>query len=145
MRLLLLWVITRLSFATGADLSIDIYRRTLYQPYSIHCSRNSSEIISGISSKTHEVIYSIMIPFLSIINCFLVLSAILAALIAISTAKIALTTFGGLSIIYCLIILTKRKQLLKESLLIARESTNLIKALQEEPGGICNVLFDGRL
>jgi len=31
MRLLLLWASTRLSFATGADLSINIYRRTLYQ------------------------------------------------------------------------------------------------------------------
>ncbi|MEI6693081.1 MAG: ABC transporter ATP-binding protein, partial [Chlorobium sp.] len=29
MRLLLLWASTRLSFATGADLSISIYRRTL--------------------------------------------------------------------------------------------------------------------
>ena len=33
MRLLLLWASTRLSFAAGADLSISIYRRTLYQPY----------------------------------------------------------------------------------------------------------------
>ena len=30
-RLALLYVMTRLSFATGADLSINIYRRTLYQ------------------------------------------------------------------------------------------------------------------
>jgi ATP-binding cassette, subfamily B, bacterial PglK len=45
MRLLLLWAGTRLSFATGADLSISIYRRTLYQPYAVHCARNSSEVI----------------------------------------------------------------------------------------------------
>ena len=52
MRLLLLWANTRLSFAVGADLSINIYRRTLYQPYIVHCERNSSEVINGISSKT---------------------------------------------------------------------------------------------
>ena len=50
-RLLLLYVSTRLSYATGADLSIDIYRRTLYQDYSIHTSRNSSEIINSINTK----------------------------------------------------------------------------------------------
>ena len=36
MRLLLLWASTWLSFAAGADLSISIYRRTLYQPYAVH-------------------------------------------------------------------------------------------------------------
>src|SRR5437016_11053932 len=43
MRLLLLWVSTRLSFATGADLSSSIYQRTLCQPYAVHVARNSSE------------------------------------------------------------------------------------------------------
>jgi ATP-binding cassette subfamily B protein len=51
MRLLLLYASSRLSYATGADLSIGIYRRTLYQPYAVHVARNSSEIINGISSK----------------------------------------------------------------------------------------------
>ena len=50
-RLALLYVMTRLSFATGADLSIDIYRKTLYQEYVVHISRNSSEVINGIVTK----------------------------------------------------------------------------------------------
>jgi len=55
-RLLLLYTSIRLSYATGADLSIDIYRRTLYQDYSIHTSRNSSKIINGIITKTNTVL-----------------------------------------------------------------------------------------
>jgi len=51
LRLLLLWVSIQLANATGADLSIDIYRRTLYQPYRVHVARSSSEIISGITQK----------------------------------------------------------------------------------------------
>ena len=47
-RLVLLWASTRLSYAAGADLSIEIYRRTLYQPYRVHVARNSSTVISGI-------------------------------------------------------------------------------------------------
>ena len=50
-RLLLLWVSIRLANATGADLSIEVYRRTLYQPYRVHVARSSSEIISGITQK----------------------------------------------------------------------------------------------
>jgi ATP-binding cassette subfamily B protein len=33
LRILLLWFGTRLSNACGAELSIEVYRRTLYQPY----------------------------------------------------------------------------------------------------------------
>ena len=44
---------TRLAYATGADFSIDIYRRTLYQDYSAHVSRNSSEVLNGIITKTN--------------------------------------------------------------------------------------------
>src|SRR4030067_441723 len=39
LRLLLLWVSIRLANATGIDLSIEIYRRTLYQPYRVHIAR----------------------------------------------------------------------------------------------------------
>ncbi len=42
-RLLLLWVSTRLAFATGSDFSIEVYRRTLYQPYRVHLALSSSE------------------------------------------------------------------------------------------------------
>ncbi len=52
MRLLLLWATARLSNAIGADLSIEMYRRTLYQPYRLHVVRNSSEVIDGITNKS---------------------------------------------------------------------------------------------
>jgi ATP-binding cassette, subfamily B, bacterial PglK len=46
-RLLMLWVSTRLSNAIGADLSIEIYKRTLYQPYKVHVARNSRYVYPG--------------------------------------------------------------------------------------------------
>ncbi|NBT49834.1 MAG: hypothetical protein EBT07_18860, partial [Actinobacteria bacterium] len=58
-RLLLLWASTRLANAAGADLSLEVYRRTLYQPYSVHVSRNSSAIISNITSKVGLVILTL--------------------------------------------------------------------------------------
>ena len=55
-RLLLSWVSTRLTYNTGADLSLEVYRRTLYQPYRVHISRSSSEVISGITTKVGSTI-----------------------------------------------------------------------------------------
>ena len=48
LRLLLLWTINRVCFSTGADLSTEVYLRTLHQPYSVHVTRNSSTVIAGV-------------------------------------------------------------------------------------------------
>ncbi len=141
MRLLLLWATTRLSYATGADLSISIYRRTLYQPYAVHVARNSSEIINGISSKTNGAI-GIMTLVLSLMSCCVMLVAILGALLAVEPV-IALAAFAGFGTIYAVIIGLTRKRLLIDSQIVAHESTQVIKSLQEGLGGIRDVLLDG--
>ncbi len=142
MRLMLLWASTRLSFATGADLSINIYRRTLYQSYAVHCARNSSEVIDGISGKANGVIYSIIVPTLTLISSSVMIVAILAALLAVEPV-IALVAFGGFGLIYLVIVRLTRKQLMADSNCVARESTQVIKSLQEGLGGIRDVLIDG--
>lgn len=142
MRLLLLWASTRLSFATGADLSISIYHRTLYQPYAVHCARNSSEVINGISGKANGVIYNIIVPALTLISSSVMLIIILIALLAVEPV-IALAAFGGFGLIYAFIIRLTRQQLLTDSQHISRESTHVIKSLQEGLGGIRDVLIDG--
>lgn len=142
MRLLLLWVNTRLSFATGADLSISIYRRTLYQSYAVHVARNSSQVINGISGKANNVIYNTIFPTLTIISASIMLIAILVALLAVNPI-IAIAAFGGFGMIYAAIIWLTRNRLLIDSQRIARESTQVIKSLQEGLGGIRDVLIDG--
>jgi ABC-type multidrug transport system fused ATPase/permease subunit len=141
MRLLLLWASTRLSYAAGADLSISIYRRTLYQPYSVHCARNSSEVINGISGKTNGVIYVITMV-LTLISSAALLITILITLLSVNPL-IALTAFGGFGLIYMVIIRLTRKQMTINSVRMARESTQVIKSLQEGLGGIRDVLIDG--
>ena len=142
MRLLLLWTSTRLSFATGADLSISIYRRTLYQPYATHVARNSSEIINGISTKANGVIYNIIVPIATLISSSIMLIAILLALLSVEPI-IALSAFGGFGMIYAVIIKLTQKKQLTNSQCMARESTQVIKSLQEGLGGIRDVLIDG--
>ena len=142
MRLLLLWASTRLSYATGADLSISIYRRTLYQPYAVHVARNSSEIINGISGKANGVISSTIVPTITLISSTIMLMAILMALLLVNPV-IALAAFGGFGLIYASIIKLTQNQQLLNSQCIARESTQVIKSLQEGLGGIRDVLIDG--
>ena len=142
MRLALLWATTRLSFSTGADLSVDIYRRTLYQPYAIHVARNSSEVINGISGKANGIIYTTIVPLLTLISSGVMLIVILVAMLSVNPL-VAFLAFGGFGLLYAVIIGLTRKRLLLDSKLQARESTQVIKALQEGLGGIRDVLIDG--
>jgi ABC-type bacteriocin/lantibiotic exporter with double-glycine peptidase domain len=141
MRLLLLWVNTKLSFLTGSDISIQIYRRTLYQSYAVHCNRNSSEIINTISDKTNIAI-NIISNVLSLISSIFILVAILITLLIINPI-VALITFIGFGLIYASIILISRNRLLINSQIIAHESTQVVKSLHEGLGGIRDVLLDG--
>lgn len=140
-RLLLLWTTTRISVLIGADLSIDIYRRTLYQPYALHISRNSSEIINAISTKIGVTIH-VLLLILNLFSSAVILIAILAALIAVDT-KVALVAMAGFSLIYAGVIRLTRRSLLENSEEVARQTSLVIKSLQEGLGGIRDVLLDG--
>lgn len=83
LRMLLLWAGTRLAFSIGADISIGIYQRTLHQPYAVHVARNSSEVISGITTKSHVVIYGGLMPALQLASAVFTLVAIIAGLLTV--------------------------------------------------------------
>jgi len=142
MRVILLWVQTRLSHAIGADFSYSIYRRSLYQPYSVHLTQNSSEVIAGISAKSDQVVSSTLLPLAALLSCLLMLISILLTLLVIEPI-VAATTFVGFGVIYVLIILTTSKVLARDSKRINYQSGRVIKALQEGLGGIRDVLIDG--
>lgn len=141
LRLLLLWVSIRLGNATGADLSIEVYRRTLYQSYSVHIARSSSEIISGIAQKVGTST-SVLISLVAALTSTALFVAILATLVAVDpvVAFFAATSFGTA---YGLIAWYTRRRLVDNSHCIAREQTQVVKALQEGLGAIRDVLLDG--
>ena len=140
-RILLLWVSTRFVFACGADLSIEVYRRTLYQPYWVHVVRNSSEVISG-TSKVDGVVHGVLLPSLTIVSSIVLLVAIMLVLIAINPVMASAAAVGfGAS--YVLIAWLTRHRLERNSRRIADEQTHVVKALQEGLGGIRDVLLDG--
>lgn len=141
-RILLVWTSARVTFAVGAEISIDIYRRTLYQPYAVHIARNSSEVINGIVTKTNSVIYGAIGPALSLVSAVFMMIAIFMILLSMEPL-VSLSAFLGFGLIYIAIIRMTRAIKLRNSQRIAHESTQVIKSLQEGLGGIRDVLIDG--
>lgn len=142
LRLSLLRAQIRLSHSVGADISVSIYRRTLYQPYIRHLMRNSSELISGITTKANNVVHLALLPAFGILASGVMLTSILLILVFIDWF-VTLACLFGLSVIYAGVIWLVRRRLDYASQRISTESTMVIKALQEGLGGIRDVLIDG--
>lgn len=141
-RLLMLYANTKLSFAIGADFSYEVYRRTLYQPYLVHVSRNSSEVISGVVGKTSLILSGLLAPLLTAISSIWLLGSIFLALLMVNPV-VSLIAFLGFGAIYSIVILTTRKRLALNSRRVSLEYPRVIQVLQEGLGGIRDVLIDG--
>lgn len=141
LRLLLLWVSIRLSNVTGSDLSVEVYRRTLYQPYRVHVARSSSEIISGITQKVTGAT-NVLTSLITVVTSAVLFVAILLTLFFIdpNVAAVATACFGTG---YGLIAWKTRLRLKKNSQCIAQQQTQVVKTLQEGLGAIRDVLLDG--
>lgn len=141
LRLLLLWVSIRLANATGADLSVEVYRRTLYQPYRVHVARSSSEIISGITQKVGTAT-SVLTSLVTVVTSAALFAAILITLFVINpiVATVAVISFGAS---YGVIAWKTRRRLKDNSKCIAQEQTRVVKSLQEGLGAIRDILLDG--
>jgi ATP-binding cassette subfamily B protein len=140
--MLVLWAGMRLGLSSGSDLSIELYRRTLYQPYQVHLARNSSEVIAGITQKVNGVAFGVLQPVLVLASSMVLLVAVLAMLVAIDPVA-AFSAAGGFGLSYAAIALVTRRRLQRNSERVAREQTQMVKALQEGLGGIRDVLLDG--
>lgn len=140
-RLVLLYAMVRLSYSTGADLSINIYRHTLYQDYSIHVARNSSEVINGIITKTVTVTKGVISPVLNLISASVTIIGIIGVLLVINIS-VTLTAFVGFGGLYLIVMYFTRGLLKENSQLIADKSDLMVKSLQEGLEGIREVLIN---
>lgn len=140
-RLLLLWTGLRLANAAGLDLAQEVYRRTLYQPLSVHAARNSSSTISSLTTKIPLVTLSLS-SFLNLFASVVIALSLIAALLAVSPGT---TLAAGLALGfgYATVSWINAGKLAANSRVIAAEQDAVIKTLQEGLGGIRDILLGG--
>ena len=83
-----------MAYAAGAELSIESYRRALFQPYKVHISRNSSEVISAILMKINSTINWVVLPILMTVSATLVLITMVITLLVINFKISVITIFS---------------------------------------------------
>ena len=140
-RILLLWVNSRLTASMGVQLRSEVFARTLYQPYEYHLLHNSSHLISMTAEKVGIVINSGILQVLMLVNAFVTSIAIIGVLLLINTT-IALLTFLILGGGYLIIGLLVRKTVSANGLIVAKNQPIAVKYVQEGLGGIRDIIMD---
>lgn len=141
-RLAVTWVTVRLAVVIGTDLSAEAYERTLYQPYSVHVRRNSSDVVSGVIHKVEAIVGGMLTPLQTAVGSAFTIASVTIVLILMDPviALIAVGTIGGG---YALTTRGFRNRLALNSQQVDQGYTKLVKAIQEGVGGIREVTIDG--
>jgi len=140
-RITLTWASNKTTHGIGYDLGIEVYRRTLMQPYRYHVARNTSQIIAGMG-KVQSVVGGLLMPLINAMIASLMALAIFTALTLIDPA-VALAAGLLFGLQYLLVSLGTRRKLRKNSRSIAQAHNVRLQAIQEGLGGIRDILIDG--
>lgn len=131
----------RFSFGLGADIGREVYRRWLYQPYSWHVSRNSSEILAVIEM-VNVVVFEVILELVQGTIAVLMSFGIIVML-GVIDAPTAFTACIGFLVVYGFTTLALRRKLVRNSSVISASVSQRVQAIQEGVGGIRDVLLDG--
>ncbi len=141
LRLVTLWCQNNFSAILTSDLSCEVYRRTLYQPYHFHVRHSSNELIATIG---HDIsgVSTVLSGILALmVNSIIVLCLFIS--VVVISPNVALTATAFLGITYLLIFRLTRNALVMNGYVLSNQNQVLIKFLQEGLGGIREVILEG--
>ncbi len=139
-RLSVAWLSTNLSYKIGSDLSLNIYRRALYQPYEDHIKNNSTFIMDAMFTKVNLVTETVILGGLNFIISFIMIVSILCILVFINF-YLTTITFLFFGTFYFITIKLVRSKSVENSKKIAEGSSSVLRIIQEGLGGIRDILI----
>lgn len=140
LRLQLLWSSQGFVFKLGHDISVEIQRRILLQPYSFHIQKNTSALIAALD-KVHALVWNLLLPLMQTAAAVFISIFITATLIYVDpfTASVAAAVF---TVTYLLISAFTRQRLARNSAVVGAAYDERVKIVQESLGGIRDVIID---
>ena len=139
-RVLTLWVISKFIAILATDFSLESFKKSLYQPYEVHISRNSSEIVALNSIEINQLadVFTYFLKMLlSITYVFFILTAVF-----VFDTKLALISFLIFIFIYFVLTSASRFYLRGNSNYISKYRQKQIKFLNEGLGSIKEIILD---
>lgn len=140
LRCTLIYITAKLSNIITAELSIKIYRASLFDSYSNHINKKTSTIISAVTQKVYQTFLTIS-SIITFVSSVFILIALISILIWINP-KVMLFFIIFFSILYLAIVLFGKKTLKKNSQVINEEQNKIVFNLQNGLGAFRDIILD---
>ena len=140
-RLLILWTSSKLAAAVGSELGRVCYKNTLYQPYSMQINRNSSKIISILTTQLGRTVSATDTVNFRLCSSVIVATTILIGLLILDwrVALVSITTMGTA---YLFIGRFTKNKLRDNGSIVALNTNKTVKLIQEGLGSIRDILVE---
>jgi ABC-type multidrug transport system fused ATPase/permease subunit len=139
-RLQLAWSTQRFVFRFGHEISVELQRRVLAQPYAWHVAHNSREIVASLE-KVQLMSSAVALQFMQVLTASVLAAFIVPALIAIDPAA-ALLSAAALGLVYFAVSMLARRLLGRNARTISAAFSARVGLVQESLGGIRDVIID---
>ena len=128
------------AYGIGGELSSDIFKKTLLQPYLTHVVRNSSQIIDGLTTKNTALIECVRccVNILSSLILLIIIGAALILFEPLVTGSIFII-FGG---VYIFISKITKPIFTKNGALISEKTITIVQEIQESIGSIREIIIN---
>lgn len=127
-------------YGLGHEITLEIQRRVLLQPFSFHIHRNTSTLLTALN-KVETLVSDILLPLMLAVSGAVIALAIVAFFLAIDPLATVCVT-AALAGTYLLISRVVRRRLLANSDLIKTAYDERMQIVQESLSGIRDVIID---
>jgi ATP-binding cassette subfamily B protein len=140
LRCSLIYLSAKLANNVTAELSVKIYKASLYDSYSNHISKQTSKLISAITQKVYQT-YSTVSAIINFISSGFLLTGLVSILIFINPT-VMLFSFSFFILLYLTIVFSGKKILKKNSQIINEEQNKIVFNLQNGLGVFRDIVLD---
>lgn len=140
-RLALSWSTYMFKALLGDEVTREVQRRILMQPYAFHLERNSSQAVAAIET-VDMLVTNVLVQLIYAIVAGFIALAIVATLIYVEPFAATITA-AAFSLLYLLVSAFTRRPLARNSKVIRAAYEERIRIVQESIGGIRDVIIDG--
>jgi ATP-binding cassette subfamily B protein len=139
-RLLLLWKLQKYTYALSHDLGMEIFRKSIRQPYSDFVKRHSSEVLAALE-KVNLLANSVILSVMQAASSFVIATFIIIALFLIEPF-VAISTglfIGGLFLVISVVTGRALRRMSKRAAAIIPRR---LKEVEESTGGLRDIILD---
>jgi ATP-binding cassette, subfamily B, bacterial PglK len=138
LKILLIWMRTKLSFSIGGHVSRRVFRNALDQPFQSFASQKSSDLVAAITVKADIIAQKVILPILTFMSGLVILVMFLVSLFIVMPSNLLIGCFG-IVFGYISVTLLVRKVLVNEGQAIAKHISSLFNLAKESLDGFSEI------